>query len=334
MTRLSPTARRLLLLVFAVFWVLGLATGCKRDSDLRDDEKLKVVVNKDRKLAKREVDLLSRRGALQRERQKVREKRNALVTKKASLLDDDDEGKKQLQSEESKLVQLERKLAKQEVDLNSSLQQLLSEKNKLGGGLSGTQAKLLMVQRREHSIALREKDLSRREGSVAQREKVLADRERLFAARQARLCPGRVTTVVQMPSAPGKPGKNYGRGDVEPVFRAAMQAMRSKGILAADLPPGVDRLIAVIRRSVSKKKYSRAKFAADQLLSAVRRIRINRSFIGAKIGRLSRAMKRKRLRGGKKRRANSLFQGATASYGDGRFSDANRKLNSIYALLH
>ena len=61
MTRLSPTARRLLLLVFAVFWVLGLATGCKRDSDLRDDEKLKVVVNKDRKLAKREVELAQQR---------------------------------------------------------------------------------------------------------------------------------------------------------------------------------------------------------------------------------------------------------------------------------
>ena len=324
-----PRYRIYALALTAIVW----GAACRENRDAPEDESVKRVVAQDRKLAKQEESLLRRRGALQRERTRLRDQRAQLISKKLNLSDDDAHGKQAIEQQESKLMALEAKLMKQEVALNQKLDILVEKKSSLVGGLKNSQSKTMLLARREHALAGRERGLARREADLARREKVLADREQALAVRQAKLCPRQAITTVVTKTVPPPRGRSYKRGDVEPVYRAALKAMRVKGILTADLPPGIDKLVTTVRHAVSKHDYTRAKFAADQLLASVRAIRIDRSFIGGKISRLSRVIKRRPPRGGEKAKVAALFRRATASYGDGRFRAANQQLNRIYALL-
>jgi hypothetical protein len=77
----------------------------------------------------------------------------------------------------------------------------------------------------------------------------------------------------------------------------------------------------------------RAKYDADQLLGTVEEIKIDRSFISAKMSRLAAAMHGRKLEGDKRKEVESLFQDATANYGDGKFPQANTKINRLFAML-
>ena len=121
---------------------------------------------------------------------------------------------------------------------------------------------------------------------------------------------------------------------MEPVYRKALKVMQDKGILASDLPPGTARLVDDARSAMESGDYVRAKYAADQLLDVVSELHVDRSFIGAKMSRLASAMRGKSLQGDRRKEVDSLFQEATAAYGDGKFSQANTKINRIFALLH
>jgi hypothetical protein len=315
-----------------------LPSGCKEKKLEREDEKLKAVVAEDQRLFEKERELLARRGSLQRERKRIQDKREKLRSKRATL-PEDDSSLEALEQEESELAQLEAKLVTQEIGLNKKLQSLLDKKDdlvaKLAKDRSGA-AREVVVSRREHSVALRERDLARREKELARREKELAKREQVLAKRQANLCPKAGPVQVVQAPAPRRrsSGASYTREDVEPVFRTALKAMRAKGILVADLPPGVDRLVTETRHGVAKGDFVRAKYAADQLLATVRKMKIDRSFIGTKISRLGRVIRRAKPSKTKQAQVSKLFQKATADYGDGKFRAANKKLNRIYSILH
>ena len=77
----------------------------------------------------------------------------------------------------------------------------------------------------------------------------------------------------------------------------------------------------------------RAKVAADQLLASVQSMKVDREFIGAKIGRLSEAIRKRPPKKATQGEVNRLFQQATGNYGDGRFRQANQRLNRIYGML-
>jgi hypothetical protein len=315
------------------------SSGCKGKEPLRHDEDVQAVVAADRQLAQKENEILSRRGALQRERRQIQDKRAELQSRKMVLSEGDTQERQKLDVEESKLAQVEASLLNQEFTLNSKLQSLLDEKTGLVDKLAKDKDnKDVLVVRREYGVALREKDLSRREAELAQREKVLAAREQALTERQAKLCPiATTTTIVQTVAPPPSPGGNpatFSRKDVEPLYQAALKAMENKGILTADLPEGTDRFFTEVRHSVSSGDFVRGKYAADQLLATVRKIKIDRAFIGGKINRLSATIRRTPPPAKNRDRVNSLFQQATASYGDGRFAQANSQLNTIYNLLH
>ncbi len=332
------TFRTILLLGFLGAGLFSV--GCKNKKKLRDDEALEAVVAADRQLMLKEEEIASHRGALQRERKKISDRRAELLTKKAALQESDAQGREALEAEETKLAGLEASLVQQEIDLNQKLQNLFDEKSglmkKIMNKKSST-AREMLIGRREYSVALREKDVARRESELSRREKALALREQAFAKRQATLCPKGATSVqVIQPSSGHGGGKtpSFSRRDVEPVFQAALNAMRTKGILTADLPPGIDRLITEVRHGVGKGDFVRAKYAADQLLATVRNMKIDRAFIGEKINRLSAVIRRAKPTRATRAKVDRLFQGATANYGDGSFLEANRKLNRIYDLLH
>jgi hypothetical protein len=51
------------------------------------------------------------------------------------------------------------------------------------------------------------------------------------------------------------------------------------------------------------------------------------------MGRLNSAIRTKKLEGDSKRKSQSLLEEITASYGDGKFAQANTKINSVFAMM-
>ncbi|MEZ4369049.1 MAG: hypothetical protein R2939_22620 [Kofleriaceae bacterium] len=152
-------------------------------------------------------------------------------------------------------------------------------------------------------------------------------------ARQAASCgqPAAVpTTIIQTVDAKGS---KYGRRDVEPMLTRARTNMSKKGLLAADLPGPAQGLEKEATAAMADADFGKAYFAASQLLATVDSIKIDRAFIGAKIGRLSARMKGRTLEAGAQAQVDGLFREATEKYGDGDFGGANKRLNQIASLI-
>jgi hypothetical protein len=305
------------------------AAGCpKKAADVAP------ITAEDESLRKNESDLITQRGALQRERKKIADARAEIVERR-SQLGHDSAGQAALDEEEKKLLAKESDLSSQESSVNDKLDELLKMRGELVKRATQVVAAapgadpLERAARREQSVASREKELAERERDVASRESQLAAREATLAKRERDTCGGMATPAkIDLPK-----GLHYTAKDVEPTYKKALKLMQDKGLLSSDLPPGTGKLVEDTREAMKKADYVRAKYDADQLLATVEEIKIDRSFISAKMARLSAAMRGKKLDGGDKRTVEDLFQEATANYGDGKFPQANAKINRLFALL-
>lgn len=278
-------------------------------------------------LQKEESDFLAKREALAAARRKVNEEKVALAERrKEAVASGGDVGA--VEKEEQALAARESEITAEETQLAKGYDKLIAKYQEAAATSSSGDG----VARREASVAVREKDFARREHELARREAELADRERGLAVREKEMCGGTVTTIVQ--AAPPPPaGSRYGKRDVEPNLKKARRRMAEKGILASDLPTPAQALEREATSAMAEGDYAKAKFAADQLLSMVESIQIDRSFIASKIGRLNAAMKAVKLDDAKRKEVDDLFRGATADYGDGKFPGANAKLNRIYGAI-
>ena len=283
-------------------------------------------------LQQHENELLGRRGALQRERTSISQQRQQLLEKRTSggatqsTLDEED---KQLTAKEL-AVASEQSAVDQKLDeLLHARAELVQKATSVAQGSSGADP-LEHAARREQSVAEREKSMAGRESELADREAKLASRE----AQAARSAKEGCSPVAGAPlsTAPAV-GKKYGAHDVEPVYRKALKIMQERGILAADLPPGTSKLIDETKAAVKAGDFMRAKYAADQLLGTVEEIKIDRTFISAKMARLSSAMRGKKLEGDAGKSTDALLRDATAHYSDGRFTDSNQKINKLFSTL-
>jgi hypothetical protein len=309
--------------------VLSFVAGCKHDVDV-------APINAEAEsLQKNEADLLTRRGTLQRERKKLADERAELYDKRKEAKDP--AGQAALDDEERKLVQKETDLASQESQINNKLDDLLKMRAELVQKATATVATASGADpaehaaRREQGVATREKDVARREADLAEREKSLAEREARQARREKEQCGGAalaIPTKIELPK-----GLKYTAHDVEPIYKKALKVMQERGLLSSDLPPGAAHLVEDTRDSMKKADYVRAKYEADQLLATIEEIKIDRGFIANKMARLSAAMKGKKLEGTERKNVEGLFQEATANYGDGKFGDANGKINKLFSLL-
>ena len=72
----------------------------------------------------------------------------------------------------------------------------------------------------------------------------------------------------------------------------------------------------------------------DQLVATVRSTEVNKAMVAAKAGRLSAQVKANKLPPDKQEEAEKLYRDATSNLLDGRFAEANRKLNRIYSLIN
>ncbi len=288
----------------------------------------------DEAIKKNEADLLTQRGALQRERKKIIDARAEIVDRRKQL-GHDSVGQSTLDEEEKKLVAKESELSGKESELDSKLEEILKQQSALVA--KATQAvstapgadPLERAAKREQTVASREKDIATREKEVAQREKDLAERETRQAKREKDICGGvTVAAPVELPK-----GLKYSSRDVEPIYKKALKIMADKGILNIDLPPATGKLVDETRESMKKGDYVRAKYDAEALLAAVDEIKIDRNFISAKMSRLNSTMKGKKLEGDKRKEVETLFRDVTADYGDGKFPHANGKINKLFAIL-
>lgn len=319
-------------LVLPSLLALALALiGCKHEKPAD----VTPITNADESLRKNESELFKERGDLQRERKKITDARAEIVERRQQL-GHDSAGQAALDEEEKKLMSRESQLSDEESTVNSKLDELL----KMRGDLvrRATQVvstapgadPLERAARREQSVASREKEIADREKDVSAREKDLAEREAHLAKREHDTCG--VATVapakIELPK-----GLHYSQHDVDPVYKKALKLMQERGLLNSDLPPGSSKLVDDTRDAMKKGDWVRAKYDADQLLATVEEIKIDRSFISAKMSRLSAAMHGKKLEGGDRKTVEDLFQEATANYGDGKFPQANTKINRLFAIL-
>jgi hypothetical protein len=315
-------------LAFAVLLALA-SSGCpKKAADVAP------ITAEDESLKKNENDLITQRGALQRERKKIADARAEIVERR-SQLGHDSAGQAALDEAEKKLLAQETDLSSQESQVNGKLDELLKMRGELVKRATQVVATapgadpLERAAKREQSVASRERELAAREKELAERETTLAAREATLAKRERDTC-----GAVAMPAKIDLPkGLHYTSKDVEPTYKKALKLMQDKGLLTSDLPPGTSKLVEDTREAMKKADFVRAKYDADQLLATVEEIKIDRSFISAKMARLSAAMRGKKLDGGDKRTVEDLFQEATANYGDGKFPQANAKINRLFALL-
>jgi hypothetical protein len=327
---------------------LLLAGGCKaedRKKGAAGGDKQIVELKKDSKKLKEDTDtLLKRRGTLQRSRAEIEAARKALEKKRAKLAKDDIAGHAKLAKEELALDKKERKLRKQEQKVNDKLLSALRRQEQfyarataaLAAHGSGGKDETANIRGREHAVALREKAVARREREVARREKALNELYRKAVEYKAKKCAtaAPVFTTISAPAVPsGGGGRSYSRSDAKSAFAKAMATMSGKGIRLSDLPSGFAKLVSDIRKFIKQKEYARAKYAADQLRSTLRSIKIDRGFVGAKMSRLASYIRNKKLSSAKRKRVNRLFVKVTTAYNDGRFRAANARINKIYRTI-
>jgi hypothetical protein len=317
--------------------VLGAAASCDRWNRWRGKDKtadVAPIAAEDENLSKNEAELITQRGALQREHKKLADARAELVERR-SQVGRDSAGQAALDKEEKDLLAKENDLSQQESQVNTKLDELLKMRGDLikratqvASTLGPGGDPLERAAKREQSVASREKEMAGREREMAARERELAAREAVLAKREKETC-----GAMAMPKFDPPKGLHYSARDVEPTYKKALKLMQDKGLLTSDLPPGTSNLVEATREAMKKGDYVRAKYDADQLLAIVDEIKVDRSFISAKMARLSAAMRGKKLEVGDRKAVEDLFQEATANYGDGKFPQANTKINRLFALL-
>ncbi len=309
-------------------WVLPcslalFALACDGGSESEQDPTVaKERVEKAEQISEAEDALLGKRDALFTMRRELEEKRQSLVDKRTKVQETGGDT-----SEIDDAVRLLRKqekvLESRESEFSRMLQLLIRDRREAvavveGNGIAG----------REAGLAGREKSLARREKELASREAALAKREVGLASKWKEDCGGGISTQTIIRTV-DVPGTNYSKKDVEPLLSRARREMSKKGLLASDLPEQARGLESEANAAMKKGDYGRARLASSQLVKTVKALRIDRGFIAGKIQRLNRRMKGKSL----SKQTGALFQEATAKYGDGKFSAANRRLNQIYSSL-
>lgn len=306
--------------------VLGIACwGCGDDGPEAAGTDAPAVTD----VAPEDNAVLARRDALLKMRGEIEEKREALAAKRREIRASGGDTSA-LDDEADKLRERERALADEEASLSGKIDALLEDRRAMMRALAAGDDKAARIAAREATLAQRARLLAAREGKVAAREAKMAEREQALASREANMCGGGGTTIVKTVPAQGS---RYSRKDVDPLLKRARRAMSQKGLLRSDLPSPAQGLEREATRSMARGDYGRARFAAAQLVDSVDSVRVDKGFIAAKIRRLNAVIREKKLTSKQQSSIDSLFRDATAAYGDGEFSGANRKLNQIYAAV-
>lgn len=301
------------------------ATGCKGKGGSKAEAAAGEV--QDDGSSQAAAELLARRDALMKSRNELAEKKKALEIERTKIIEAGGDTT-EIDKKAEELRTQEEQIASDETAMSSEMTALLE-------GVKSVQASGDAQERaaqREVIAKEREKQAAEREREVAKREKDIAEREKALALREKEMCAGGGggTTIIQTVDPKGA---KYSKKDVESALKKARAAMNKKAILSSDLPSQAAGLEKEATKAMADGDYGPARFAAQQLLATVESIKIDRNFISQKIQRLSSAMKGRTLDDAKQKEVDELFREATAKYGDGDYSGANKKLNAIWRTI-
>jgi hypothetical protein len=307
-------------------WGVALASGCK-GGDAKAGE-AKQALAESTEIVEQEDDVLARREALVRSRQRVRGEREKLAEQRRQAIASGADPAA-LDEADTALIDEEKRLVAEEESLDAKIKEVIRQRREMTDALASGTDQGARVAAREGRVADRERDFAGREQRLADREAALAEREQALAKRERETC-GVAQPIIRTVDVKGS---RYTKKDVEPLLTRARSAMSKKGILASDLPAPAQELEQEATKAMAEGDYGRARFAASQLLATVEAMRVDKGFIAAKIQRLNGAIRGKSIDDAKQGEVDDLFRGATADYGDGKFGDANRKLNRIFAAV-
>ncbi len=298
--------------------------GCKAKGG---EKKAEAGEQQDDGSAAAAADLLARRDALMKSRNELAEKKKALEIERTKIIE--------AGGDTTEIDKQAEELRAEEEKINNDETSVSGEMSALLEGVKSVQATgdaLERASQREVIAKEREKQAAEREKAVAMREKDIAEREKALLLLREKECSagGGGTTIIQTVDPKGA---KYSKKDVESALKKAREAMSKKAILSSDLPSQAAGLEKEATKSMADGDYGPARFAAQQLLATVEGIKIDRTFISGKITRLSAAMKGRTLDDKKQKEVDDLFREATAKYGDGDYSGANKKLNAIWRAI-
>ena len=310
--------------------VLGLAlvgaAGCKGDKAEGSTASGEAVNTGE--LEAKESEILRRRDGLLKNRKDLRDKQAQLDAKRAEVLASGGDTS-EIDKEKSELEQQLTGLDQEESAINTDFSSLLAEQRAVSQALAAGGG----VAAREASVSEREKGLRDREARVAARESEVNQREKEALKFQMEKCMAGAppTTIIQTVDAKGS---GYTKKDVEPLLSKARSEMSRKGLLRSDLPPAAQGLEKEATDAMKKGDYAKARYDAAQLVATVRTTEVNKAMVAAKAGRLSAQVRANKLPPDKQEEAEKLYRDATSNLLDGRFAEANRKLNRIYSLIN
>jgi hypothetical protein len=156
--------------------------------------------------------------------------------------------------------------------------------------------------------------------SSAAREATFAERDSACVAAAAASAPRERNT------------EKVTRGAVDRAWRALVNAIEVKGVVAADLPPSKQRLISEASGARASGDLGKAMDAIEQAAGAVDAVTVDGDFISRKVRRVNGLQKKGRVDVKVREEVAHLLQDVTRAYSDGRFLEANRVLNNIELL--
>lgn len=308
--------------------LLGAVPACKGDA-----AKPKVDPAIAAKAAQDERDLLARRDSLVASRSKLKTETDDVARqieeKRAAGVDTADleakliELKSQQNANKDQLVEMLEQQTTQQRNELASLRSAVGGAAPSGGGadLGPVMAKL----------AARDEQLANLQGQLASVIKELAAM-RGDIAKQAEACGAPVAPTIITTGGDAKATK-YDRRDVESLLAKARDKMAKKGLRSSDLPSPADEFERDATTAMEKADYAKAYFSAQSLVAAVDRTGLTATFIRDKIGRLSKRRRAKTLDATVQAQLDELLAQAQVAYNDGKFDQANQRLNQMEKLL-
>jgi hypothetical protein len=264
---------------------------------------------------KAQQELVARRDALMSQRQKLQGERDQI-----------DEKIKQVSATGGDTSELAKQRAAIDTQLENQSSDLSSISNKIDQVVAHGDSAANLAGR-EANMGSREKSVAARELQFAERERAIAQREATLAQREKETCGVAAPMIIQQVAAPK--GTNYTRKDIEPLLGKARATMSKKGLLASDLGPAAG-LEGESTAAMRDGDWGKAYLAAAQLSATVDAVKVDRSFIGAKAGRLQSYVKSKQRDEATEQVLADGMKEVMQKFGDGDFGAANRKLNQLW----
>lgn len=292
------------------------------------------IIAEERTLDEAAVDIRS-------ERAKLDEARKSITRQLATLSKDDRQQRAALQSEQQKLARQERQLESRENDFEQERRKLEREKSALLNRISQMTTDNAASLNSVGQLSTRIKSLDRLSRELS------AERQR-FDAQNARMeqllnrvadlvktmeeqtgSKSRTVIVQKTVSGPGTNSAATSASAIREQSRLVRRKMDSRGILPADLSPAARELERQAKSATKARDFQRAAALYQNLERAVDRTKVNAEFVEAKMRRINGEIGKRKPPA----RVTGLLNEVSASFTDGRYDKANRKINEIYRLI-